>query len=241
MPAGPAGSVGQARSVLVAMCLAATVTAAALVVAAALREGTGGVAGGGQGDGADGSAAAVPSGCEGGPCRSVASAEVGGDRVELLADPADDSAWVRVTGMAGISVLETNTVRLGARLTADSLRCTEFARSVCLVRGANGAGELFADVFVGNAGSWSRIDAVYSSDAGYLELAPSWPDGLPDVVTVQRACGVAAAADCGQVVARVHSLGGGDVGCTRPAPTRDQLPGWPRVAPRREQLVRCDY
>ncbi|MCP2260446.1 hypothetical protein LX15_004164 [Streptoalloteichus tenebrarius] len=241
MPAGPAGSAGPARSVVVAMCVTAAVTTTALVVAAVLRQGT---RDGGPGAGARSGSPAVEAAlrCESGPCRSLSSTTVGGDRVELLGDPGGGGGRVRMTGPLGTTVFETNTVQLGARLTPESLWCAEFGRPVCVVRGADAAGELFAEVFVGQAGSWSRVDTVYDSDAGYLELARvRSPEGLPDVVTVRRACGLAAGPDCRQVVAQVQGLDGDDVGCTSVAPAREQLPGWPQVAPRPEQLVPCDY
>ncbi|SFQ21666.1 hypothetical protein SAMN05421810_105210 [Amycolatopsis arida] len=229
------------RSVLVTAVVAALVTAGALGGAVVLRPGA-------QPNDArppDGAPTrAVDARCPPESCQVLASTEVAGTVVALLADSDGGSGRVRFGGQARGLVVETMVTTMGARLTGDSLRCAEGARPVCLVRGAvdgGAVGEVLVSAGTGE-GTWRAAERLYFSDAGYLSLDDVTGDGVAEVVVVRHDCAPdAAPARCrvAPVVAQVFDLGGTEVGCTRRHTAPSGLRGWPEVEVRRSDLRDC--
>ncbi|MET9228945.1 hypothetical protein [Lentzea sp. NPDC003310] len=165
-------------------------------------------------------------------CQVVIGKSVGQDLVELLSGTG--GGRIRVTGPSGPFVFEMTIAESGATVTDKSLECREAAVSVCLVRG-EGGGKVLGEVLFRKDGTWSRAQAAYLSSAGYLGLHDVNEDGTADVVSAQRACD----GQCNDAFVQVFSALGANVGCTTPAPAREQLPGWPTPVPKLSQLRRC--
>jgi hypothetical protein len=165
-------------------------------------------------------------------CQVVIGRSVGRDLVELLSGTG--GGRIRVTGPSGRYVFEMTIAEAGATVTDKSLECRQAAVSVCLVRGDAG-GKVFGEVLFHRDGTWSRAQAAYLSSAGYLGLHDVDEDGIADIVSVQRACD----GQCNDAFVQVFSALGANVGCTTPAPAREQLPGWPAPVPKLSHLRRC--
>ncbi|GGU64837.1 hypothetical protein GCM10010178_66010 [Lentzea flava] len=165
-------------------------------------------------------------------CQSVVGRSVGKDLVELLGGTG--GGRIRVTGESGTFIFEMTIAETGATINDKSLVCQEAATSVCLVRGAQ-AGKWLGEVLVSRRGTWSREQTTYLASAGYLGLHDVNEDGVADVVAAQLACD----GQCNNAFVQVSSIGGKIIGCTTPAPARDQLPGWPAPAPKMSQIRPC--
>ncbi|MFJ5992048.1 hypothetical protein [Lentzea sp. NPDC092896] len=165
-------------------------------------------------------------------CQVVIGKSVGKDLVELLAGTG--GGRIRVTGESGPFIFEMTIAESGATVTAESLECRAAAISVCLVRGDAG-GKVLGEVLFRKDGTWSRAQAAYLSSAGYLGLHDVNEDGTADIVSAQRACD----GQCNDAFVQVFSALGANVGCTTPAPAREQLPGWPAPVPKLSQLRPC--
>lgn len=165
-------------------------------------------------------------------CQVVIGKSVGGDLVELLSGTG--GGRIRVTGESGPFIFEMTIAESGATVTDKSLQCVDAAVSVCLVRGENGD-KVFGEVLIRKDGTWSRAQAAYLSSAGYLGLHDVDGDGTADVVSAQRACD----GQCNDAFVQVFSPLGPNIGCTTPAPARDQLAGWPTPVPKLSQLRPC--
>ncbi|WP_090094888.1 hypothetical protein [Lentzea jiangxiensis] len=165
-------------------------------------------------------------------CQVVIGKSVGGDLVELLSGTG--GGRIRVTGDSGPFIFEMTIAESGAVVTDKSLQCAEAAVSVCLVRGENG-GKVLGEVLLRKDGTWSRAQAAYLSSAGYLGLHDVDEDGTADIVAAQLACDGL----CKDSFVQVFSALGPNVGCTTPAPAREQLPGWPTPVPELSQLRPC--
>jgi hypothetical protein len=165
-------------------------------------------------------------------CQVVIGRSVGRDLVELLAGTG--GGRIRVTGESGPFLFEMTIAESGATVTDESLVCAEAPVSVCLVRGEQGR-KVLGEVLVRKDGTWSRAQAAYLSSAGYLGLHDVDEDGTADVVSAQRACD----GQCNDAFVQVFSALGANIGCTTPAPAREQLAGWPAPVPKLSQLRPC--
>ncbi|USX50913.1 hypothetical protein [Lentzea sp. HUAS12] len=165
-------------------------------------------------------------------CQVVIGKSVGRDLVELLTGTG--GGRIRVSGESGPFIFEMTIAESGATVTDKSLLCAEAPVSVCLVRGEHG-GKVLGEVLVRKDGTWSRAQAAYLSSAGYLGLHDVNEDGTADVVSAQRACD----GQCKDAFVQVFSALGANIGCTTPAPAREQLAGWPTPVPKLSQLRAC--
>ncbi|MDX3656927.1 hypothetical protein PV646_06360 [Streptomyces sp. ID05-26A] len=164
-------------------------------------------------------------------CQVVIGKSVGRDLVELLSGTG--GGRIRVTGESGPFIFEMTIAESGATVTDKSLQCADATVSVCLVHGTRGT-DLLGEVLIRKDGTWSRAQA-YLSTGGFLGLHDVNEDGTAEVVAVQLACD----GQCNNAFVQVFSVFGPDLGCTTPAPARDQLPGWPAPAPKLSQLRPC--
>lgn len=180
-------------------------------------------------------------GCRIDPCTVLATTPVAGTQVELLADSGARSGRLRIGGPGSSSVIEATITELGVRLTPDSLQCVARSLSACLVRGAYHGG-LAGQVVVGRSGKWSSLVKPFVSDAGYLALAEVTANVGPEIIAVQHDCDPAVIQDCTRapVYARVFATTGAEVGCTRSHASLEDLPGYPTVEVRSNQLSPCD-
>lgn len=165
-------------------------------------------------------------------CQVIVGKSVGRDLVELLGGTG--GGRIRVTGDSGPFIFEMTIAESGATVNDKSLQCAEAPVSVCLVRGSH-AGNWLGEVLIRKNGTWSRAQAAYLANAGYLGLHDVNEDGTADVVAAQLACDGL----CSSAFVQVFSVLGPDIGCTTPAPARDQLPGWPTPVPKMSQLRSC--
>lgn len=165
-------------------------------------------------------------------CQVVIGKSVGKDLVELLAGTG--GGRIRVTGESGPFIFEMTIAESGATVNDKSLQCAEAPVSVCLVRGpANG--KWLGEVLIRKDGTWSRAQTAYQATAGYIGLHDVNEDGTADIVTAQLGCG----GQCNNAFVQVFSVVGPTIGCTSPAPAREQLAGWPAPAPKMSQIRPC--
>ncbi|WP_210770531.1 hypothetical protein [Qaidamihabitans albus] len=226
------------RPVLVTALLAALVTVGALVTAFVLRPEAGGGIPEPSVDAAE-SVGAADCGAE--PCQVLASTEVGGLRMELLADGNGGTGRLRAGGSAAGIVAETAITAMGVQLTSDSLDCVAAADPVCLVRGPLDGG-MVGEVQVWRDGSWRAAERPYFSDAGSIGLDDVAGDGAPEVIVVRHECSqVESATACQEapVLAEVLDLRGALLGCTYQYESPDELRGWPEVRLRESDLREC--
>ncbi|MEU3275235.1 hypothetical protein ABZ639_30660 [Saccharomonospora sp. NPDC006951] len=227
------------RPVLVVVLLAGVVVVASLVAAVLLRPDTSPpVFAGGQAGQVKPTASA---GCGDEPCRVVASADVNGMTVELLADHEGGTGKLRAGGPGSAKVAETAITGMGVRLNRDSLRCAETATPVCLVRGPHDGGTA-GEIHVWRGDTWRAAERPYFSDAGVIVLDDVAGDDTPEVVVVRHDCSAAeTAAECQQapVLAEVFDLRGGEVGCTGTYTSPGELRGWPEVTVTESELGAC--
>lgn len=210
------------RSVVVTAVVAALVTAAALAGVASLR----------LRDGSSRIEAAAPplpvqaatAECGAGPCRTLASQDVAGKQVDLLAD--DQGANGRFSS-AG-EVVQTSITELGARVGADSLSCVTASVSACLVSAPLGTGRV-GELLVVRDGDWTSVDKPYYSAAGAIVLGNVTGSDAPEVTVVESS----------PVLARVYALDGGVLGCTRKYTYASQIRGWPQVRLQASDLRAC--
>ncbi|MDX8051918.1 hypothetical protein SK571_21205 [Lentzea sp. BCCO 10_0798] len=214
---------GGTRSVQVVAVVAAVVFAAGLVFAYFQRP-----------NGTDSGQSGIDPGMRCGTtvCQVVIGKSVGKDLVELLSGTG--GGRIRVTGESGPFVFEMTIAESGATVNGQSLLCSEATISVCLVRGEQN-GKVLGEVLIRKDGTWSRAQAAYLSSAGYLGLHDVNEDGTADVVSAQRGCD----GQCNNSFVQVFSALGPIIGCTTPAPAREQLAGWPAPAPKLSQLRPC--
>jgi hypothetical protein len=165
-------------------------------------------------------------------CQVVLGKSVGKDLVELLSGTG--GGRIRVTGESGPFIFEMTIAESGAVVNDKSLECATATVSVCLIRGAHN-GNLLGEVLIRKDGTWSRGQAPYLANAGYLGLHDVNEDGTADVVAAQLACDGL----CNNAFVQVFSVLGPNIGCTTAAPARDQLPGWPTPVPKMSQLRPC--
>lgn len=211
------------RSVVVTAVLAALVTIAALVAVGKLRT---------KDTSVPGVEAALPTtsisanglDCGNAPCGVVATQNVAGSSVELLADAHGGNGRFQ----AGAVVLQTTITELGARLTTDSLSCVQASVSACLVDAPLNGGRI-AQLFIERAGTWRSVDKPYFSDAGIVVLGNVSGSDAPEVSVV----------DSNPVLARVYGLDGSVVGCTKKYSYPAQLRGWPNVRLQASDLRAC--
>jgi hypothetical protein len=198
--------------VLVTACVAALVTIAGMVYAFLQRPSARDDAGGD-----------VNLRCGTTVCQSVIGLGVDGDMVEVLTGTG--GGVIRVTGDSEPFVFVMAIADNGAKIEGSSaLECKPAATAVCLVRGTRGD-DLLGEAVVRKAGVWSRVSTPYISTGGYLGLHDVDKDGTADVVVVQLGCD----GDC--VFTQVFSVVGNDaLGCTEPAPSREQANRTPEQA-----------
>lgn len=225
------------RPVLLTVLIAVVVVAGSLAAAVLLRPDD-------EGGSTDGLSMPTTTGdadCRGGPCRVVASASANGMAVELLADAEGSVGRLRAGGPSSSSIAEVTISSMGVPLNEDSLRCSESATPVCLVRGPHDGG-MVGEVHVWQGDNWQSDQRPYFSDAGSVTLDDVDDDDTPEVVVVSHDCddvdGVAA---CQQapVLAEVFDLSGSTVGCTGTYGSPGSLRGWPEVDVESSELVAC--
>ncbi|WP_158892036.1 hypothetical protein [Amycolatopsis anabasis] len=231
-----AGS-GPPRSAVVTAVVAVLVTAGALVTVALLRPR------------AEDSSAAEPNSapaasapaqeCGDAPCQVLATQNVNGTTVELLAGADGNDGRFRAYGPNSHVVIETKTTALGARLNQNSLQCVAGPVSACLVRGLNDGGML-GEVLVSRDNDWRSPEKPYFSDAGGLVLDPV-AGAAPDVVVVKHQCPSGGETKCQSrpVYAEVFDLAGEQLGCTRDYTSPSQLRGWPAINLVQSDLRAC--
>lgn len=180
--------------------------------------------------------------CPDGRCVVLASADVDGSTVELLADQDGRSGRVRVGwGSDTATVLESTIATMGAKVGGDSLRCVEGATSVCLVRGSLEDGAV-GEVMVARGGTWRPADRPYFSNAGTIALDDVSGDAVPEVVVVRHDCAASdpeASCKVAPVVAAVYEVGGAELGCTRHYTSPSDIRGWPDVRVGEGELRPC--
>lgn len=200
------------RSVLFTAVVAALVTVAALVGVASLRlrETTGHI------EAAVPALPASPAGneCGNGPCRTVASQDVGGKPVDLLADAAGDNGRFS----SGGEIVQTSITELGAQVGPGSLACVTATMSACLISAPLGSGRI-GELMVDRGGDWRSVDKPVFSDAGVVVLGNVTGDDAPEVTVVESS----------PPMARVYALDGSEVGCSRTYSRVSQIRGWPAV------------
>ncbi|MCK2238355.1 MULTISPECIES: hypothetical protein [unclassified Crossiella] len=241
------------RAVKVAMWSSAVLTVAALLGSAVLREApsaSGGVSGSALSSAElRAPASSPPAGpslrCGSGPCVEVDSATLDGVKVELLADAAGESSRVRFNegGDSQLNVHETLAISLGGRVQKGSLTCVATSKhQSCLVTFAqSGDGSRMGTLYEKPPGRpWVRVEASYPSDLGVLQLRDVNNDGIPEVLSVETACdGNGNFQGCKRFVLRVFNHDGSFVGCTAVVNRKELLPGWPNLAPTKQQLREC--
>jgi hypothetical protein len=162
--------------------------------------------------------------CGDGPCRTLASQDVGRQQVDLLAD--DQGGNGRFS--SGGEVVQTSITELGARVDASSLSCVAASTSACLVSAPLGSGRI-GELLVARDGDWSSVDKPYYSAAGAIVLGNVTGTDAPEVTVVESS----------PVLARVYALDGSVVGCTRKYSYPSQIRGWPTVKLLASDLRAC--
>ena len=165
-------------------------------------------------------------------CQVIIGKSVGKDLVELLAGTG--GGRIRVTGESGPFIFEMTIAETGAIVNDKSLLCSEAPVSVCLVRGAQN-GKVLGEVLVRKDGTWSRAQTAYQASAGFMELHDVNEDGTADIVAAQLGCD----GQCNDAFVQVFSAVGPVIGCTSPAPAKEQLAGWPVPTPKMSQIRPC--
>ena len=165
-------------------------------------------------------------------CQVIIGKSVGKDLVELLGGTG--GGRIRVTGESGPFIFEMTIAETGATVNDASLQCSEAPVSVCLVRGTQN-GKSLGEVLIRKDGTWSRAQTAYQASAGYIGLHDVNEDGTADIVAAQLACD----GQCNNAFMQVFSAVGPVIGCTSPAPAREQLTGWPTPAPKMSQIRPC--
>ncbi|MEV6243507.1 hypothetical protein [Lentzea sp. NPDC051838] len=214
---------GASRSVQVTAVVAAVVVVAGLVYAYFQRP-----------NNTDSGQSGTDSGMRCGTtvCQVIIGKSVGKDLVELLGGTG--GGRIRVTGASGPFIFEMTIAETGAIVNGDSLQCKEAPVSVCLVRGKQN-GKMLGEVLVRKDGTWSRAQTAYQASAGSMELHDVNDDGTADIVAVQLGCD----GQCNDAFVQVFSAVGPVIGCTSPAPAKEQLAGWPTPAPKMSQIRPC--
>ncbi|ACU95657.1 hypothetical protein [Saccharomonospora viridis] len=178
-------------------------------------------------------------------CRVFASTMVNGMSVELLANSDGGVGRLRAGGPASGTVTETGLTSKGVRLNHNSLRCATGATPVCLVRGPYDGG-MAGEVHVWRGDSWATVDRFFFSDGGVVMLDDVVDTALPEVILAREVCvdktrrgnRLGSCSNVG-VLAEVVDLEGDRAGCTVPRTSPGELPGWPEVQVRRDDLTEC--
>ncbi|TDV36874.1 hypothetical protein [Actinophytocola oryzae] len=230
--------VGRPWAVVITAAACALVAAGALAVAASLRDRdaaasdatttTASTPGGGAG----------VDGCLVQPCQVLATTNVGGTQVELVADNGNMSGRLRIGGAGSSDVVEATITSMGAQLGPESLQCVPGTLAACLLRGESPDG-IVGQIVVGRSTKWNELAQSFQSDAGYLALAEVTPDTGAEILVAQHRCDRGAGDDCSRtpVFVRVYNLRSQDLGCTRNYDDLESLPGWPVVAVDRDNLL----
>jgi hypothetical protein len=233
---------GRPWAVVITAVVCALVAAGALAVAASLRHRD---AAGADQDGATtqtSSSGAGVDGCLIDPCKVLATTNVGGTTVDLVADKGFRSGRVRIGGRDGSSeVVEASITNMGAQLGPESLQCFAGIPAACLLKGQNPQG-VVGQVIVGRSAKWSELGQPFQSDAGYLGLADvTGKEVGPEILVAQHDCVPAKVADCSStpVYVRIYSLRSAEMGCTRMYARLESLPGWPAVTLDSQDIGTC--
>lgn len=220
------------RSVLVTAAVAMVVVVGTLVAVVALRPGPDQVVSALPNPGTA-SDTADPAVCGSSPCQTVATQDVNGGKVTLLASQDGGVARVNV----GAAIIDLTITEQGVKLTQDSLRCLGGAVAACLVRGPVTGGQI-GEVVANRGSTWEIASQAYLSDANYIGLADVSGNAAPEVTVVRHDCPSTAqdTPKClaAPVVAEVFDLGGRSIGCTKRKYTSpSQMRGYPtiRLAP----------
>lgn len=197
-------------SVVFTAVFAALVTVGALILVAALRW-----HGASNLPPADPGSVSASGGTDcGGPCQVLASRNVNGRAVRLLADANGGNARFE----AGSEEFEATVTALGARVDANSLSCVSASVPACLISATQNGGKI-AQLLFERAGQWWAVERPYFSAAGVVVLNDLSGGVAPVVVIV----------DNSPAVARVYALDGSIAGCTRHYASVTGVRGWPDV------------
>lgn len=225
---------------VVTVVVSALVAAGALAAAAALRDRGTTTAETGETTARTPSGAGID-GCVVEPCKVLATTNVAGTTVELVADKGGTGGRLRIGGAGSSEVIEATITGMGAILGDDSLQCVPGSLSACLLRGQFSQG-VVGQVVVGRSREWNELAQPFQSDAGYLALAEvSSANTGPEVLVAQHFCDRKAVTDCSTtpVYIRVYNSRSQEVGCTKNYTRLESLPGWPDVALTSENLDTC--
>jgi hypothetical protein len=219
---------GVPRALSVAVVLALVVAAGAFGGAAAIRWRA--IGSGAPPSTSQNSPPTSPAGTRGclvEPCTVLSSADVGGTRIELLADSGLRSGRLRIGGANASQVIETEITYLGVTLNTQSLQCVPGGPAACMIKGEYEGG-IAGEVIVGRSDSWSRAEKQFTSDAGYLALANTDGDAAPEVVAAQHDCRNSDT-ECATrpIFLQVFALTGTAAGCSRNFTKLTSLPGYP--------------
>jgi hypothetical protein len=180
-------------------------------------------------------------GCLVPPCKVLATANVGGTSVELVADKGGTSGRLRIGGAGSSEVIEATITGMGAILGPESLQCVAGSLSACLVRGQFSQG-IVGQVVVGRSTKWNELAQPFQSDAGYLAIAEIDASVTgPEVLVAQHACDRKTESDCATkpVYLQIFDTRLAELGCTRRYARLESLPDWPNVTLTREDIKPC--
>jgi hypothetical protein len=102
------------------------------------------------------------------------------------------------------------------------------------------------EVHVWRGDSWATVDRFFFSDGGVVMLDDVVDTALPEVILAREVCvdktrrgnRLGSCSNVG-VLAEVVDLEGDRAGCTVPRTSPGELPGWPEVQVRRDDLTEC--
>ena len=180
-------------------------------------------------------------GCLVPPCKVLATANVGGTSIELVADKGGTSGRLRIGGAGSSEVIEATITGMGAILGPESLQCVAGSLSACLVRGQFSQG-IVGQVVVGRSAKWNELAQPFQSDAGYLAIAEIDASVTgPEVLVAQHSCDRKTESDCATkpVYLQIFDTRLNELGCTRNYARLQSLPNWPNVALTREDIRPC--
>ncbi|WP_370946675.1 hypothetical protein AB5J62_03720 [Amycolatopsis sp. cg5] len=232
------------RSVLVTAAVAMVVVVGTLVAVVALRpRADQAEEPASPGPGPTISGAVDPTVCGSSPCQAIATQEVNGEKVTLLASADSTVARLDVGAPPSSATVDLTITEQGVKLSQDSLRCLGGTVAACLVRGPVTGGQV-GEVVANRGSSWEIASQAYLSDANYIGLADVAGTEAPEVTVVRHDCPTTAQdtpkCAAAPVVAEVFDLGGRSIGCTKRKYTSpSQMRGYPTIRLSTSDLGSC--
>ncbi|MFD8499674.1 hypothetical protein [Amycolatopsis sp. NPDC059657] len=231
------------RSVLVTAAVAMVVVAGTLVAVVALRPRADQAEPASPSRGPSVSGAVDPTVCGSAPCQAIATQEINGGKVTLLASADSAVARLDVGVPPSDTIVDLTITEQGVKLTQDSLRCLGGTVAACLVRGPVTGGQI-GEVVANRGSNWEIASQAYLSDANYIGLTDVSGTAAPEVTVVRHDCPTAAQdtpkCAAAPVVAEVFDLGGRSIGCTKRKYTSpSQMRGYPTIRLSTSDLGAC--